>query len=430
MNANRSDIQTTWTEQQVRDLVENQREPFYQEIQLPYGLKTKGSNRAVSSARMYPKDLTGKTVLDVGCQIGHFSIEAVRRGAKRVLGIDINPYALEEAKKIADCLGFSDRIEHRWFDIERQDLPEKFDFVICPNVMHHFKNPLLVLDRMLDCTREQLLLELPSFGPRDCKRLNVWKWIGKILDHLPVMYAGECGVNGPHQRYSPKYGIAPKALRNVMTIHRNTVARVDTCPSDFKYRYFAFAHKRRFDRFILLGGPPSSGKSTLMEALIANEQREIGEKLNVGDGSKWRGVNSNAFGEITEPHLEKVMMHFSFIHPYVRHCFTYERDEQLDVLDLADELQILTLWTDPKVNLERFDQKKIIPRTVNGKYTGSARYLDRRTYLEDPKKLMGYYDKWFEYVQKRGFDPMIVDNTNGVEFINHAEWLRRAAPFR
>src|SRR5919204_3541158 len=35
-----------------------------------------------------PWDLRGKTVLDVGCNAGFFSIEMKRRGADRVLGID------------------------------------------------------------------------------------------------------------------------------------------------------------------------------------------------------------------------------------------------------------------------------------------------------------------------------------------------------
>ena len=35
-----------------------------------------------------PADLTGKSVLDIGCNAGFYSIEMKRRGADRVLGID------------------------------------------------------------------------------------------------------------------------------------------------------------------------------------------------------------------------------------------------------------------------------------------------------------------------------------------------------
>ena len=35
-----------------------------------------------------PADLNGKSVLDIGCNAGFYSIEMKRRGAERVLGID------------------------------------------------------------------------------------------------------------------------------------------------------------------------------------------------------------------------------------------------------------------------------------------------------------------------------------------------------
>src|SRR5690554_16923 len=35
-----------------------------------------------------PADLSGRSVLDIGCNVGFYSIEMKRRGAERVLGID------------------------------------------------------------------------------------------------------------------------------------------------------------------------------------------------------------------------------------------------------------------------------------------------------------------------------------------------------
>ena len=37
-----------------------------------------------------PADLTGKTVLDIGCNGGFYSLEMKRRGADRVVGIDMD----------------------------------------------------------------------------------------------------------------------------------------------------------------------------------------------------------------------------------------------------------------------------------------------------------------------------------------------------
>src|SRR6478735_4936202 len=58
-----------------------------------------------------PKDLSGKTVLDIGCNAGFYSIEMKRRGAERVLGIDSDPRYLDQARLATEVLGFGDGVE-------------------------------------------------------------------------------------------------------------------------------------------------------------------------------------------------------------------------------------------------------------------------------------------------------------------------------
>src|SRR3712207_2885382 len=55
-----------------------------------------------------PKDLSRKSVLDIGCNAGFYSIEMKRRGAKRVLGIDSDERYLAQARFASETLGFSD----------------------------------------------------------------------------------------------------------------------------------------------------------------------------------------------------------------------------------------------------------------------------------------------------------------------------------
>src|ERR1700710_3019686 len=49
-----------------------------------------------------PQDLTGKTVLDIGCNAGFYSLEMKRRGAARVLGIDTDEHYLRQARFAAE----------------------------------------------------------------------------------------------------------------------------------------------------------------------------------------------------------------------------------------------------------------------------------------------------------------------------------------
>ncbi len=92
-----------------------------------------------------PADLTGKTVLDIGCNAGFYSIEMKRRGAARVLGIDHDEDYLAQARFAADVEGLE--IEFRNLSVyDVGALGERFDVVLFFGVLYHLRHPLLALD--------------------------------------------------------------------------------------------------------------------------------------------------------------------------------------------------------------------------------------------------------------------------------------------
>ena len=58
-------------------------------------------------AAALPADLTGKSVLDIGCNAGFYSVEMKRRGASRVVGIDSDERYLAQARLVSEALGFA-----------------------------------------------------------------------------------------------------------------------------------------------------------------------------------------------------------------------------------------------------------------------------------------------------------------------------------
>jgi tRNA (mo5U34)-methyltransferase len=92
-----------------------------------------------------PADLTGKTVLDIGCNGGFYSLEMKRRGADRVLGIDSDEFYLAQARFVAEVEGAD--IEFRQMSVyDVGSLGETFDVVIFMGVLYHLRHPLLALD--------------------------------------------------------------------------------------------------------------------------------------------------------------------------------------------------------------------------------------------------------------------------------------------
>ena len=92
-----------------------------------------------------PEDLSGKSVLDIGCNAGFYSIEMWRRGAERVVGIDSDPRYLAQAQLAAEVSGA--KIELRELSVyDVGMLGERFDFVLFMGVLYHLRHPLLALD--------------------------------------------------------------------------------------------------------------------------------------------------------------------------------------------------------------------------------------------------------------------------------------------
>jgi tRNA (mo5U34)-methyltransferase len=103
----------------------------------------------VEFAHTIPRDLTGKTVLDIGCSAGFYSIEMKRRGAARVVGIDTDEPSLDQARFAARVTGVD--LELRRMDVyEVGALREKFDLVLFMGVLDHLRHPLLALDIVHD----------------------------------------------------------------------------------------------------------------------------------------------------------------------------------------------------------------------------------------------------------------------------------------
>lgn len=108
-------------------------------------------------ASALPADLTGKTVLDIGCNAGFYALEMKRRGAARVVGIDSDPRFLAQARFAAEVVGLD--LELRQLSVyDVASLGERFDVVLFLGVIYHLRHPLLALDLLRDHVVGDLLV--------------------------------------------------------------------------------------------------------------------------------------------------------------------------------------------------------------------------------------------------------------------------------
>lgn len=144
--------------------------PWWHQIELDFGLRTRDIAPQEENKEyidypqplwkhiepIIPQDLTGCSILDIGCSDGFFSLECAKRKAARIVSIDELPNRIRNLTFMVTQLGLT-TIEPRVQSIYDLDPKEKFDFVIMLGVLYHLDHPLLGLQKVSAITNKLLL---------------------------------------------------------------------------------------------------------------------------------------------------------------------------------------------------------------------------------------------------------------------------------
>jgi 2-polyprenyl-3-methyl-5-hydroxy-6-metoxy-1,4-benzoquinol methylase len=108
--------------------------------------------------------ISGRSVVDIGCGPGHFSIELARRGAAHVFGLDFAEGMLEVAKKHADVAGVGDRCSWAFGDFTKHNFDRKYDYAIVMGFMDYIADPATVIQKVLSITTRRAFFSFPRAG--------------------------------------------------------------------------------------------------------------------------------------------------------------------------------------------------------------------------------------------------------------------------
>jgi tRNA (mo5U34)-methyltransferase len=170
-------------------------------------------------AHAIPADLTGKSVLDIGCNAGFYSLEMKRRGAARVVGIDSDETYLAQARFAAEVNGAE--IEFRRLDVyDVAKLGERFDLVLFMGVLYHLRHPLLALDLLWEhVAADTLVFQSLMRGSKEVAEVagDYPFWETSVFDEpgYPAMYFVEKRYShDPTNWWIPNRACAEAMLRS------------------------------------------------------------------------------------------------------------------------------------------------------------------------------------------------------------------------
>ena len=170
-------------------------------------------------AHAFPTDLTGWSVLEIGCNAGFYAFEMKRRGAAHVVGIDREPLYLRQARLLADRLGLDVEFHERSvYDVG--GLGQKFDLVLFMGVLYHLRHPLLALDLLYDhVVGDLMVFQSMMRGSKEVQKLapDYRFWETDIFDKpgYPLMYFVERRYShDPTNWWIPNNAAAEAMLRS------------------------------------------------------------------------------------------------------------------------------------------------------------------------------------------------------------------------
>lgn len=154
--------------------------------------------------------IEGRSVLDIGCGPGHYSVELARRGAADVLGIDFAQGMIDLAEQRARAAGVQDRCRFVFGDVLTTPIDRKYDYTIVMGFMDYVEEPSRVIDRILEVTSGKAFVSFPVDG-------GVLAWQRKLR------YRQRC----------PLYLYSEARLRDIFRAYRQVRVEIEPTARDF-----------------------------------------------------------------------------------------------------------------------------------------------------------------------------------------------------
>lgn len=111
----------------------------------------------------HAEPVAGRSFLDVGCGTGRYALEFARRGAGRVVGIDIAAKMVAVCEARAREAGVEDRCTFIQSDLLAYEPDARFNVCIGIGLFDYVRDPLPVMTKMRQVVDDRAIMSLPRF---------------------------------------------------------------------------------------------------------------------------------------------------------------------------------------------------------------------------------------------------------------------------
>jgi len=359
---------------------------------------------------VFGRDFSGRSFVDVGSRYGDLCFEALRRGARKSLGIELDAERVQVARLRSKAINIP--AEFICEDVEELDTASlRFDVVSCRQVLHHLYNPLSVLQKLMSVTKERLIIEfaLPGIGAFPYSVFNS----AARATGMPVIW-----INDPRNQIralDQSFLFTKSALSALINGHSAVFDPVEFHKSRSHGLAILSARKRQIGECLIIAGPTSSGKSTL----IGNLARFRDHGLQLPDAiDQWpvlRGVRGTIIGR-----TEKLILHYDILRPFWRSLVTINRDPAIRIFDVCERLRFVTIMPCPTQLRRQYQLAMTTERRIDERKEKIGEAYSSSAFLK------GWYAAWFSLLERLAprtvMNEILVSTGHGFRVVSGATW--------
>lgn len=159
--------------------------------------------------------LSGRRVLDLGCNAGFWSLQALEAGAEHVLGVDAMQMHVDQANLVFEAKGIDPaRYRFQTGNVFEQALGERFDVVLCLGLLDHVAKPVELFELMAATGAEVIVINTEVSRLRTSVfEVDTLYDPQKVVDHRLVLIPSRDAVT----ELAAQFGFDTVALAQNMT---------------------------------------------------------------------------------------------------------------------------------------------------------------------------------------------------------------------
>jgi hypothetical protein len=335
--------------------------------------------------------IAGKTFLDVGSDDGRLCFEAMRRGAKRALGIDLDAANVANARAIAARTGVD--AEFLQADFEHWRPRETFD-VVHLGALDDLFDPIHALRRLAALAGEKVVLDIsvrPGSG-RQVRRFGLKSPRADKHESTISLRVGPRRTDGKRA-----FLFTPEAIAVLLNEHSFAFEPISVSPSPFDHRVVIEARRRRIGRLTVVAGPVAVGKSRLISKLAEDDL--LRAKVGIPEVTPPL-IASSLWKKLPMGPIDHAVLHYNILRPLDTTVRTYERDPVISLFRCAETITFLTIGTTRERICSQLDRRIAKRQPHNPLGPKNRFYRELRALYEDDTFLEGWYNRWLRVVAR------------------------------